>query len=41
MIERDVEILTRDGAMNSFITYPEEGGAVSGGDVPDGRAGQA
>ena len=26
MIERDVEILTRDGSMNSFITYPEEGG---------------
>lgn len=26
MIERDVDILTSDGTMNSFITYPEEGG---------------
>src|SRR5262245_40134790 len=26
MIERDVDIRTRDGAMNSFVVYPEEGG---------------
>ena len=26
MIERDVDIQTDDGLMNSFITYPDEGG---------------
>jgi carboxymethylenebutenolidase len=26
MIERDVEIRTPDGSMNSFVAYPEEGG---------------
>jgi carboxymethylenebutenolidase len=26
MIEREVEIRTRDGAMNTFVTHPEEGG---------------
>ncbi len=26
MIERDVDIQTADGLMNSFVTYPEEGG---------------
>ena len=26
MIERHVDIQTRDGEMNSFLTYPEEGG---------------
>lgn len=26
MIEREVDIQTRDGSMNSFISYPEEGG---------------
>ncbi|HET7501043.1 MAG TPA: dienelactone hydrolase family protein, partial [Kofleriaceae bacterium] len=26
MIERDVEIPTADGAMNSFVVHPEEGG---------------
>jgi len=26
MIDRDIDIHTRDGAMNTFITHPEEGG---------------
>jgi len=26
MIDRDIDIQTRDGAMNTFITHPEEGG---------------
>ena len=26
MIERDIDIQTADGLMNSFVTYPEEGG---------------
>lgn len=26
MIEREVDVLTEDGAMNTFITHPEEGG---------------
>ena len=26
MIDRDVDIQTKDGAMNTFITHPEEGG---------------
>ena len=26
MIERDIDIPTADGAMNTFVTYPEEGG---------------
>jgi carboxymethylenebutenolidase len=26
MIEHELEIKTRDGAMNTFVTYPEEGG---------------
>jgi carboxymethylenebutenolidase len=26
MIDRDIDIQTGDGLMNSFVTYPEEGG---------------
>ena len=26
MIERDLDIITADGSMNTFITHPEEGG---------------
>jgi len=26
MIDRDIEIATRDGSMNTFVTHPEEGG---------------
>ena len=26
MIERDIDIATADGAMNSFVVHPEEGG---------------
>ena len=26
MIDRDLDIQTRDGLMNTFVTYPEEGG---------------
>ena len=26
MIEKEIDLQTRDGAMNTFITHPEEGG---------------
>jgi len=41
MIDRDMDIHTKDGAMNTFITHPEEDGPHPVVFFPDGCTRQA
>ena len=36
MIDAEIDIVTKDGSMNTFISHPEEGGPLPNHPFPDG-----